>query len=68
MTPYEIKEARQSLGLSVSQMAAMLETDRQTIRRMEMSADASTAREPAGRMVRLIRLYLDGARPDDWPV
>lgn len=34
---------------------------------MEMPPDASTFRKPAPRMVRLIRAYLDGYRPRDWP-
>lgn len=68
MTPAEIKEARQKLGLSAHQLAALLETDPQTIRRMEQSETASTFRKPAPRMSRLIRAYLAGYRPDDWPV
>jgi DNA-binding transcriptional regulator YiaG len=67
MTPTELKEARQSLGLSVSQLADLLETDAQSIRRMEMPHDRSTHRFPAPRMQRLIEAYLDGYRPDDWP-
>ena len=67
MTPKALKEARQSLGLSVAEMAAMLETDAQTVRRMEMASTRSTAREPAARMVRLIEAYLSGYRPPDWP-
>ena len=67
MTPSELKQARQSLGLSVAQMAAALETDAQTIRRMEMDPDTSTARAPAVRMVQCIRAYLDGYRPEHWP-
>lgn len=67
MTPDQIKEARQSLGLSVADLAAVIETDPQTVRRMEMDPDANTARRPAARMVRLIRAYLAGYRPDDWP-
>ena len=67
MTPNEIKEARQSLSLTVPQLAALLETDPQTIRRMEQSETANTFRSPAPRMARLIRAYLSGYRPDDWP-
>ena len=67
MTPAEIKQARQSLGLSVAQLAALLDTDPQTIRRMEQSERANTFRKPAPRMVRLIHAYLAGHRPDDWP-
>ncbi len=67
MTPTDIKEARRKMGLSVADLARLLDTDPQTIRRMEQSETASTFRRPAPRMVRLIRLYLAGARPDDWP-
>lgn len=68
MTPAEIKAARQSLSLSVAQLAALLDTDPQTIRRMEQRPDANTFRSPAPRMLRLLRAYLDGYRPADWPV
>lgn len=68
MTPIEIKEARRKLGLSTAQLGAMLDTDPQTIRRMEQRADAKTFRSPAPRMLRLLRAYLDGYRPADWPV
>lgn len=67
MTPAEIKQARQSLGLTTAQLGAMLDTDPQTIRRMEQSETAKTFRSPAPRMVRLIRAYLAGYRPEDWP-
>ena len=67
MTPSEVKQARQSLGLTVSQLAMLLDTDPQTIRRMEQSESANTFRKPAPRMVRLVRAYLDGYRPPDWP-
>ena len=62
-----MKQARNILSLSVSEMAQMLETDPLSVRRMEMESDKSTARTPAHRMVRLMRLYLQGCRPDDWP-
>lgn len=67
MTPTYIKEARRQLGLSCDQLGKFLDTDAQTIRRMEQSSAASTFRKPAPRMVRLIRAYLDGYRPNDWP-
>ena len=67
MTADEIKEARQKLGLSAPQLAALLDTDPQTIRRMEQSEAAKTFRRPSPRMVRLLRSYLDGYRPSDWP-
>jgi len=68
MTPKQIKQARHKLGLSIAQMATMLETDAQTVRRMETDPDNSKFREPARRMERLIRAYLDGWRPKDWPI
>lgn len=63
MTPDEIKSARQQLGLSVAEFARWLETDPQTVRRMEFPEDASTFRKPAVRMERLIDAYLQGYRP-----
>lgn len=74
MTPDQIKEARHAMGLSVADLARLLETDPQTVRRMEQSETANTFRRPAPRMVRLIRLYLvlhsqaPQFLPDDWPV
>ena len=35
--------------------------------RWEMAPDHSTATPPPTRVVRLIRAYLAGYRPDDWP-
>jgi hypothetical protein len=67
MTPDEIRAARLSLGLTPAQLGAMLECDGQTVQRLEMAAERKTARQPAARMVRLLRLYLAGARPADWP-
>lgn len=65
--PMVLRGARAELGLSVSQMASVLETDPQTIRRMEQTPLASTFRKPASRMIRLLRAYLNGYRPADWP-
>ena len=67
MTPQEIKDARKALGLSVADFGRLLETDAQSVRRWEMSGDRSTARAPPPRVGRLIRAYLDGHRPADWP-
>jgi ribosome-binding protein aMBF1 (putative translation factor) len=63
----DIKQTRDALGLSASQMAEMLETDELSIRRMEMSPAAKNHRKPARRMARLMQAYLDGWRPPDWP-
>ena len=67
MSPEEIRAARHTLGLKLREMAQLLDTDLQTVQRMEMSHDRSTHRSAAPRMVRLIRAYLDGYRPPDWP-
>ena len=67
MTPADIKEARRKLGLSVADLARLLDTDPQTVRRMEQRPDGSTSRKPAPRMVRLLRAYSEGYRPQDWP-
>lgn len=67
MTPTDFREARHKLGLSVKDMAALLDTDPLSIRRIEMGEDRSSSRRPAPRMARLVRAYLDGWRPEDWP-
>ncbi|EAU45102.1 helix-turn-helix domain-containing protein [Salipiger bermudensis] len=67
MTPAEIREARELLGLTQAELGRLLETDGQTVRRMEMDPGASTFRKPAPRMVRLIEAYLQGYHPADWP-
>ena len=67
MTPVQIKKARRDLGLTVTQMGELLDTDAQTVRRMGYDANKSTSRTPAVRMVRLIHAYLAGYRPPDWP-
>ncbi len=66
-SPDQIKEARSNLGLTQHQLGKLLDTDGQTIRRMEMAPGASTFRKPAPRMIRLIQAYLEGYRPADWP-
>lgn len=68
MTASQFKQARQSLGLTQSQLGILLDTDGQSIRRVEMDSDASTRRKPAPRMARLLQAYLDGYRPVDWPL
>ncbi len=41
MTPAELKEARHKLGLSVADLARLLDTDAQTVRRMEQMPASS---------------------------
>jgi DNA-binding transcriptional regulator YiaG len=67
MTPQDIKRLRDDLGLSAADLAALLETDENTVRRMEMRRDTKNARLPARRMTRLMQAYRDGWRPHDWP-
>jgi transcriptional regulator with XRE-family HTH domain len=68
MSPLEFKAARQSLGLTVSQMAEMLGVHPVHVRRMEMPCDHSTtARVVTPATARLVTAYLDGYRPRDWP-
>jgi len=67
MTHTEIRAARLALGLTPADLAKMLDVGTQTVTRMESTPDRSKHRAPAVRMVRLIRAYLDGHRPADWP-
>lgn len=67
LTAQGLRDARQALGLTQAQLGAMLDTDAQSLRRMEMPAGASTARGIAPRVARLVAAYLDGYRPADWP-
>lgn len=64
MTPEEFKQARLSLGLTrQSDAAALLGYSRQA-----SISDIETGRAPPSpAAVRLLRAYLDGYRPDDWP-
>ena len=67
MTHTEIRAARLALGLNPDELAKLLDVGTQTVTRMESTPDRSKHRKPAVRMVRLIRAYLDGHRPVDWP-
>lgn len=63
MTPAEIRQARQSLGLNQTQAAAMLGYGASS----RVSEIEVGARVPNASVLRLMRAYLDGYRPDDWP-
>jgi DNA-binding transcriptional regulator YiaG len=67
MNSTEVKQMRQSLGLSLSEFAEMLDTDRTTALKMELSEGSSQYRKPAPRMIRLMEAYKSGYRPPDWP-
>ena len=66
MTPADFKEARHQLGLTMTDRAPLLgyygKNGDRLIRRME--GGTRTIR-PA--QIRLMRAYLDGYRPADWP-
>lgn len=68
MTPTQFREARRTLGLSVRQLAAMLEVEPEVVRRMEIQIGSGGHRPIRGSIQRLLRAYLDGYRPPDWPV
>ena len=63
MTPSELKQSRQSLGLTQAQLAPLLGYgDKTRISELEVGT-----REPGGSVVLLMRAYLAGYRPKDWP-
>lgn len=67
MTHDEIKKARVDLGLSVADMAAMLGHSPVHQRRLESDPGVDMHRAPNGSCVRLLRAFLGGYRPPDWP-
>jgi DNA-binding transcriptional regulator YiaG len=67
MTPVEFKEARLSLGLNRPQLAEILGTSPDTIRKWEMPDDRSNARSPNPVASQVMRWMLDGFRPPEFP-
>ena len=67
MTHEQFKEARHKLGLSVADMAAMLGVGELQVRRMEIAPGHSSHRPVNGTVERLLKIYLAGHRPKDWP-
>lgn len=67
MAPPEIRAARQQLGLTLSEMGRMLDVSRRDVSPYEAPEGAATHCKPPARVVRLLRAYLGGHRPDDWP-
>jgi len=57
-----MKAARLELGLTYDEMGRWLETDGQSVRRIESDPGRSTHRKPAPRMMKLMRAYLAGWR------
>lgn len=62
MTHEEFKEARHTLGLSVNQLAAILNTEPRSVRRWE-----DGTRHPNPVASRVLQWMLDGFRPPEWP-
>lgn len=66
VTPSQLKKARQSLGLTLDQMAGMLGYQGHN-RRGQMHHLETGEREIRPAQRRLVEAYLSGYRPDDWP-
>ncbi len=64
MTPAEFRAARQSLGLTQHQMARLIGLG--SFRRVSEIENGARAVQDAH--VLLMRVYLSGWRPDNWPV
>jgi DNA-binding transcriptional regulator YiaG len=67
MTPAEFRAARQSLGLSVNQMAALLEVRPVHVRKMELDESLPSHRRVMPVTEKLLHAYLAGYRPHNWP-
>lgn len=63
MTPAEISAARAALGLTQTQLAAVM-----GLRGPATISDWERGVKPAnGQSARLLQAYVDGYRPKDWP-
>lgn len=60
----KITDAINRLGLTQAQLAPLLGYGAAS----RVSEIANGKRTPGASVVRLLRAYLDGYRPDDWPV
>jgi transcriptional regulator with XRE-family HTH domain len=63
MTPDDIREARKALGLSQRELATLLGYGDV----MRVSEIERGVRVAGDAVERLLRAYLDGYRPNDWP-
>ena len=66
MTPEEIKQARLELGLSRSQLAAILDTDAHQIRSLEAEASPRTRTLPAVALSWLMLMPFGAHWPWNW--
>lgn len=67
MTGMEFKAARIALGLSQSQLGAILNTNPTTIRKWEAGSDRSTSRDPNPVACQVMHWMMRGFRPPEWP-
>lgn len=67
MTPEEFKEARRKLGLTQSELGALLDTAPQTIRKWEMADNKSSARSVNPIAAHTMCWFMAGFRPPEWP-
>lgn len=63
----DTKEARQTLGLTQAQMGQMLGYQGERVRQMVYEIEAGT-KPLMPCQTRLLQAYLDGYRPEDWPI
>lgn len=66
MKPNQLKSARETLGLSQSQLARLVGYSGANVGQ-RISAMETGVRPVAGHVARLVAAYLDGHRPADWP-
>ena len=66
MTPAEIRAARKTLALTQGQLAAVLHLGKRG--QSTVSEWERGVKSPSAQTVLLLRAYLDGYRPADWPV
>jgi transcriptional regulator with XRE-family HTH domain len=67
MTPTQLQQARRKLGLTLSELAYLLGYEGAQARSQVHHLETGR-REIRPAQERLIRAYLDGYRPEDWPV
>lgn len=65
MTPDEFKQAQHTLGLSDSQLAAILGVTKATVSKYKTTAASGS--KPNATAAQVMRWLLDGFRPPEWP-
>jgi len=67
MTPDQFRAARKKLGLSRRQIASLIGGTYDNIARFERDRSKPSSRVPTDKTVDLIKAFLGGYRPDNWP-